>query len=320
MKLQTCVPIFKSDGPIDYKDQLLLLGSCFATHIGNKLSYYKFKTLQNPLGILFHPKALELLIERAVDESYFQKEDIFFLNEQWHCFDAHSDLSNAQQEVLLESLNKAIEKTKHQLNQASHIVITLGTAWVYRSNTSGKLVANCHKVPQKEFSKELLSIETISAALEKIIGRVSGLNSKVRFIFTVSPVRHLKDGFVENQTSKAHLLAAVQEVINTFENQDRAFYFPAYEIMMDELRDYRFYKTDMVHPNKLAIDYIWERFTEAWLAEHVLPVMQKVEEIQKGLDHRPFNPNSQSHQDFLKSLQKKISYIKKDFPFMDFDI
>jgi len=314
MKLQTKISLKPEQIRIDYDSSILLLGSCFAENIGEKLDYFKFKSLQNPFGILFHPMAIENLVSRSVDENEYSEEDVFFHNERWHCFDSHSDVSDASKEKLLQKLNQGLAKTYQQIHKSTHIIITLGTAWVYRKSKSDAIVANCHKVAQKEFSKELLSVAAIEKSLKNIIGMIRSLNEKTQVILTVSPVRHLKDGFVQNQRSKAHLITAIHETIG----QGNALYFPSYEIMMDELRDYRFYESDMIHPNQLAIDYIWERSKTVWIAEESFSIMEKVAEVQKGLKHRPFNPDSEQHHKFTQSLDKKIMYLKKKYPFMEF--
>lgn len=320
MKLQTNIPLKPSKNQIDYQSQLLILGSCFAENIGEKLDYFKFQTLQNPFGILFHPIAIENLISKAVKRETYSEEDIFFLNERWHCFDVHSDLSNPSKENLLEKLNKRLEEVRQQITISTHISITLGTAWTYRYAKTDDIVANCHKVSQKEFSKELLSVDVIQNSLENIIALVKSINKNAQFIFTVSPVRHLKDGFTENQRSKAHLITAIHGIMSPRVQSRGLSYFPSYEIVMDELRDYRFYEIDMVHPNQLAVNYIWERFSEVWIASKVYPTMEKVDAIQKGLRHRPFNPDSEEHQRFLKSLEEKITYLKEEYPFMIFPL
>lgn len=318
MKLQTQVPLKMADNQIDYQSQLLLLGSCFVENIGEKLDYYKFNTLQNPFGILFHPLAIEKFIERSIKYNSYSDKEIFNLNERWHCFDAHSYLSNPSKENLLNNLNNGLEKTHQQITNSTHIVITLGTAWVYRNIELDSIVANCHKVSQKEFTKELLSIQKIVQSLENTIRLIREVNPIAQVIFTASPVRHLKDGFVENQQSKSHLIAAIHEVIQNTNFSSSTSYFGSYEIMMDELRDYRFYKSDMVHPNDLAVDYIWEKFKNVWISKEAFPVMVKVEEIQRGLGHKPFNPKSSEHQKFLKSLNTKIEALEVDFPQMKF--
>jgi len=314
MKLLTQIPLSKAKSTIDYSSQLLLLGSCFSENIGAKFEYYKFRELQNPFGILFHPLAIEKLIQKAVQQDIYGENDVFDSNEQWHCFDAHSELSNSSKEKLISDLNFAVEHTLVQLKKASHVIITFGTAWVYRYSSSKQLVANCHKMPQSNFTKELLGVEDVKESLMRTIALVRSVNPTVQFIFTVSPVRHLKDGFVQNQLSKAHLISAIHQVVNT----DRICYFPSYELMMDELRDYRFYAKDMLHPNEMAIDYIWEKFWEVWIDDNVGYDMTKIDEIQRGLKHRAFNPDGMAHQKFLTSLQGKIADIKQTYPFMDF--
>ena len=316
MKLQTKVPLKQSTFQIDYSSKLLLLGSCFAEHIGSKFTYFKMQSETNPFGILFHPKAIEQLVQNAVLKEEYTEKDIFSQNERWHCFNAHSVLSTPSKQELLQNLNSAGAQTNTCISAATHVVITLGTAWVYKHLSLGKVVANCHKVQQKEFNKQLLTVEEIEASLQQIITLVKKINPTAKFVFTVSPVRHIKDGFIENQRSKSHLLTAVHNVIER--NLNFAFYFPSYEIMMDELRDYRFYKDDMVHPSSLAVDYIWEKFADNWLTKEALVTAEKVAAVQRGLLHRPFNRDSKEHQKFLKSLEEKITYLQKEYPFIIF--
>ena len=315
MILQTKLPLKKQPrNLIDYHSNLLLIGSCFVENMGAKLDYFKFQNLQNPFGILFHSQAIENLITHAIHNKVYNEDDVFFQNEQWHCFDAHSKLSNTNKEALLNTLNTQIQLTARQLKSSSHIVITLGTAWVYRLIETDEIVANCHKISQKEFLKNILSVEEISQSLETIINLIKSVNIQARIIFTVSPVRHLKDGFLENTQSKAHLIAAIHHVlinnraVNVIEG-----YFPSYELMMDELRDYRFYAEDMIHPNATAINYIWEVFREIWVSEKAFHTMQEVDAIQKGLQHKSFNENSEAHQDFLQKLNNRIEQLKEEF-------
>lgn len=318
MKLQTIVPLHSAKERIEYDSTLFLIGSCFVENIGRKIQYYQFQTLQNPIGILFHPKAIENFIGRSIEQKTYRASDVFAFNERWHCFDAHSDLSDPSKELLLGNLNSALLNTRDQLENATHIIITLGTAWVYKNVETQVPVANCHKLPQKKFTKELLSKEKIEESLKRIIANIRKINENASVIFTISPVRHLKDGFVENQRSKANLISAVGKIMEDTSPKKNLHYFPAFEIMLDELRDYRFYAEDMVHPNNLAIDYIWKRFKNAWVAEKAESVMKAVEEIQKGLSHRPLNEDSEQHQLFLKSLNEKVLVLNKEFPFMKF--
>lgn len=318
MQFRTQIPIAKINSPIDYYSKIMSLGSCFAVNMSEKLDYFKFQNSCNPFGILFHPLAIEKLISYALEKKTFTEADIFFHNERWHCYDAHSDLSNADPIELLADLNGIIQSTQKQLTQATQVIITYGTAWVYRNNESREIVANCHKVPQKQFEKELLAIDLIQKSIQNTIGLIQSINPEAKIIFTVSPVRHIKDGFVENQLSKSHLIAAIHQVLLSEYCQLNSEYFPSYEIMMDELRDYRFYAEDMLHPNQVAIDYIWKRFKETNIAETALATMEEVETIQKSLSHKPFNPNSESHQKFEAKLKDKIIKLGSQYSFMKF--
>ena len=314
MKLQTKIPLEKqSKNQIDYNSNILLFGSCFSENIGKKLDYFKFQNLQNPFGILFHPKAIETLISNAIVNKKYSEEDVFFYNEQWHCFHAHSKLSNTSKEDLILKLNEQNDLTSSKLKTASHILITLGSAWVYRDIKTDSIVANCHKVPQKHFNKELLSVEEITKSLRNLLSLISGVNNNVAVVFTVSPIRHIKDGFLENTLSKAHLVTAIHQVID-----NKSFYFPSYEIMMDELRDYRFYNEDMIHPNQLAINYIWEKFKIVWVSDDSFKTMEEVDVVQKALQHIPFNTKSQAHQKFIQNLETKKVKLQTLFPHVEF--
>lgn len=316
MQFRTKITIPKSDNPIDYNSTIVSLGSCFAENMAEKLDYFKFQNTCNPFGIIFNPVSIEKLIYRMVNQFFYTEKDIFFHNERWHCYEVHSDWSNPDKEEFLENLNVVLRTSLTQLFQASHIIITYGTSWVYRNLESKAVVANCHKVPQAAFSKEILSVETIEKSIKNTIGYFQIINPNVNFIFTVSPVRHLKDGFVENQLSKAHLITAIHQTIN--DKPQTTNYFPSYEIMMDELRDYRFYAEDMLHPNQVAIDYIWERFSETTISEENHSIMEEVKSIQKGLQHRPFNSSSENHIKFEEKLGEKITKLVSQYSFMKF--
>ncbi len=316
MKLQTKITFSKQQHKtISYDSKVVLLGSCFSENIGEKFLYSKIQSEINPFGILFQPLAIENLISRAINKDYYSKADLHFNNEKWCCLDAHSKLNDIEPDVVIDSLNSALDSTLTNLKSATHIIITLGTAWVYRHTSTDSVVANCHKIPQKRFLKELLSVDDISESLQATISLVRIINPKVNFIFTVSPVRHLKDGFVENTQSKSHLLAAVHQVV---EPRAQISYFPSYEIVMDELRDYRFYNEDMIHPNHLAINYIWEKFKTVWFSEVTIKTLEEVISIQKRLLHKPFNIKSNAHQKFLANLQSDINDLSNKLPHISF--
>jgi len=315
MKLTTPIKLSRQNPPINYSSKVLLLGSCFAQNMGAKLEYYKFQQCTNPFGILFHPVAIEKLITRAINQNWFTSKDVFLQNEQWHCFLAHSKLSNTSEEDLISALNLALEKLRFSLLEASHVVFTFGTAWVYKHLEKDTIVANCHKVPQKEFVKQLLSPDDVSDVLLGIETKLRTINPTCSIINTVSPVRHIKDGLLANSRSKAHLIAGVQEIVSP---EKLNYYFPSYEIMMDELRDYRYYKEDLIHPNETAIYLIWEKFLSSWVASETFEIQKKIAVIQNGLLHIPFNENSKAHIHFKKDLETKISEIKEQLPWATF--
>lgn len=318
MEFRTQIPIPKSNNPIDYDSKIVSLGSCFAVNIGQRFDHFKFRNITNPFGILFHPLALEKFISYTLNNKEFKDADIFEHNNLWHCFDAHSDLSHPDKEVLLSNLTSACQSANAQLKEASHLIITLGTAWVYRNIENNNFVANCHKVPQKQFTKELLSVDAIKSSIESIITMVTRANPAITIIFTVSPVRHIKDGYTENQWSKANLISGLHQALNSADHKQNSSYFPSYEIMMDELRDYRFYAEDMIHPSAIAVDYIWERFTEAYTTSETNETMKLADTIQKGLAHRPFNPETSQHQEFLRKLSEKIIALQKQHSHISF--
>ena len=316
MNFSTKVPIVKYQNPIDYNSKIVSLGSCFAENMGAKFDYFKFQNTINPFGIIFNPIAIENLINRVVNKIDFTEKDIFFHNDLWHCYEVHSELSNPNATSFLLQLNKLLSDFHFQISNCSHLIITYGTSWVYRHKFLNKIVANCHKVPQNQFNKELLSVEITQKSIENSIGLIQNINPNCKFIFTISPVRHIKDGFVENNVSKAHLIAAIHKIINY--QLSNINYFPSYEIMMDELRDYRFYANDMLHPSPVAIDYIWSRFSENYISEFEFETMNAVCSIQKSLLHKPFNPDTESFLNFKKNLELKINLLNEKKPEIKF--
>lgn len=327
MKLQTEIPLNPEANQIDYSSKILLLGSCFSENIGGKFDYFKFQNLQNPFGVIFNPVSIEKLVLRAIDDVPFSDEDIFQQNEIWKCFEVHSDLSSLDKAECLKKLNSALKDLKEALFSSTHIIVTYGTSWVYRHTERDKIVANCHKVPQSNFKKELLSIQEISESLTSISDKIIEINPKVSIITTVSPVRHIKDGFIENSLSKAHLISGIHNFINSkssIVNRQskilnlKSYYFPSYEIMMDELRDYRFYSEDMLHPNKTAIEIIWQKFSKVWVSSETKILQKEIASIQSGLLHKPFNPHSEEHLQFSKTLQHKIVSIQQRHPHISF--
>ena len=314
MKLHTQIPFLPSKTQFGYEDKLLMLGSCFAENMGEQLEHHKFQVEVNPFGILFHPLAIERVLHDAHVGAIYDKNSVFELDGVWKSFLAHSRLNALSQEVLLDTLITAQKRLKQTVEEVSHVFITLGTAWVYRETTTGMPVANCHKVPQNTFVKELMSVDEIVYSLKRQRTLIIQMNPKAQVIFTVSPVRHLKDGMVENSRSKAHLISGVHALVNG----TNTHYFPAYELMIDELRDYRFYASDMLHPSKQAIQYIWHRFLEVYAFAKAQPTLKEIALIQAGLEHRSFNANGKEHQAFLLKIRKRITDIQAEYPHIEF--
>jgi hypothetical protein len=324
MLLTTPIPIPHHPLPITYDSYVMSWGSCFAESMGEKFLYYKIPSVVNPFGILFHPLAIEKVLKRVVEDIPFNEKDIFYHNEQWHSFEVHSCVSHSDKDVFLNRLNQILAETKSQLLKTTHFIITYGTAWVYRLKENQQYVANCHKVPQNQFNKELLSIDTLEKSIQNTIKLIQSVNPETQIIFTISPVRHLKDGFVENQRSKAHLITAVGSELSALgseqsaktqnpkpNTQNPATYFPSYEILLDELRDYRFYDRDLVHPNGLAVDYIWKQFKNSHIETSAHHTLTEVEQIQKMLAHKPFNEQSEGYQKHLTKVANLIQQLNK---------
>jgi len=293
---------------IDYQSKIGLIGSCFVENIGEKLSYYKFQNWVNPYGILFNPKAIEKVLTDIIYQKEYTTKDLFFENERWHSWHHHSDVSNPDAATVLNNINGNIKKVATELKETSHLILTLGTAWVYHHIETDQLVANCHKIPQKHFIKRILSVDEIVESLQNCVQLLQKINPNIQVIVTVSPVRHLKDGMVNNSQSKAHLVTAVHKLVI----EKNIAYFPAYEIVIDDLRDYRFYTSDMMHPTQTAIDYVWHLFKEVWIANDSNQVMEQVAQVQKGLQHKAFNPDSIQHKLFLENLKKQEESLSQN--------
>lgn len=317
MKFTTVVPVRSVLESIDYESKVICLGSCFSVHMAAKFKRAQFRTLVNPFGILFHPHAIKRLLEYAVEDYVFDVEDVFEHQGIWSCWDAHSEMNQLDAPTIVTHLNEALVAFKQFARESTHLFLTLGTAWVYSLKEEQRMVANCHKVPAAHFDKRILGFEELVGCYEDIVGLVRRLNSDIHICFTISPVRHLKDGFVENQRSKALLIGALHEFLEG-KHGAKCAYFPAYEIVQDELRDYRFFERDLLHPNAMAIDYIWERLLQVYVGAEAQEVMNRVDEVTRAMEHRPFNPTSEQHLKFMDGLIVKIDYLLDRYPFMNF--
>lgn len=303
MHLSTDVKIQPIEQRIVYGDKLLFLGSCFADEIGNICKGLGFDALVNPFGVLFNPASISQSVERLESGKDFTKDDVIEVGGEFFCtFNHNTEFWNPSPEKLLETVNSSLNSARQHFMHAKWIVISLGTSWIYRHKQRGLIVSNCHKLPSQLFQREFLTTEQSTELLSQLVEK----HKDKQFIFTISPLRHLKDGLHENQISKAALLLAVDEICKHFGN---AHYFPAYEILLDELRDYRFYKEDMIHPTEQAVRYIWERFTDFAIAESELPAMKQAQELKLMLQHKVFFPESEAFRKFEKLKNEKIQEL-----------
>lgn len=305
-------PIPKSPSPISHNSKILSMGSCFAQSIGQKMLDSKLDILVNPFGTIFHPNALADLLEAGIsgdqpDEDQIAERDGLFFH-----YSAHSDLVGKSIEALMEKLTTRIEMTSGYLKTGTHLILTLGTAWVYEFKKTQTLVANCHKQPSDFFEKRLLGLNEMKMALENLFLKLSAFNPNLNIVLTVSPVRHIKDGIPENQLSKSLLRVLCAELEKDSENIS---YFPAYEIMMDELRDYRFYKSDLIHPSEQAENYIWDKWAGAFFTPLTQKKVNQISKIKIELEHRPLNPGSEAHRQFLEKLLEKLERLQPEFDF-----
>ena len=311
---------------LKYRDKLLLIGSCFTEHIGNALADAKFSLLQNPNGILFDPVSVSSSLVSYVQNKQYTESDLFQLNEVWNSWQHHSRFSHIDRNEGLRIINESQQRAHEFLKKADWLIITLGTSFSYRltdlaesskaPSFGGGLgeVANCHRAPAQWFSKHLLSISEIIEALNFCIHQLLQFNRQLNIIFTISPVRHIRDGVVDNNRSKARLIESVHHLMNKF---DRLYYFPAYEIVIDILRDYRFYDIDFVHPNYMATDFVLQRFASSCLDEEARQLMDELKKINTARRHKAFQPATEAHKQFLKSSAEKTIELQKKYPFLD---
>jgi hypothetical protein len=305
-EFRTEINLQPSRSRLNLRSRLLTQGSCFSDAIGDRLNLYKFKTLVNPFGVMYNPESIHKVLtyalynEPAPDHTYLHHQDVF-LN-----YDFHSAFSALEKEELHARIIQTIGTTHFFLKDLEWLVLTYGTAWVYERTDTGEIVANCHKVPGSQFSKTLLTPGQIIDSFRTFYTNLKKFNPGVNVILTVSPVRHIKDTLELNSVSKATLRLSCQLILNEFPSVE---YFPAYELMMDDLRDYRFYKADMLHPTKEAEDYIWEKFVGRYVDEQGRTFIKKWNGILSALHHRPFHSHTASHQQFLKDTLKKLEEL-----------
>ncbi len=315
MEFRTKIDIPKYDFGISHNEKCLFIGSCFAENIGNKLVATKIPTSVNPTGILYNPISIRESILNALSAKKYTAEDVFFSGGTWNSFDFHGRFSNVDKNVCIESINSATQMLKQEIETVDIMFVTFGTAYVYELADTGKIVCNCHKQPEKRFNRRLLKVSEIVDAWSDCIEKIKAKNPNIRIVFTVSPIRHWRDGAHQNQISKSTLHIAINELNAKLGN---TFYFPAYEIMMDELRDYRFYAADMVHPSETAVQYIWECFGDAFFSDQTKSAIARIEKITAAVNHRPLNPQSDEYKLFCKKNLAEIERIKAEYGELDF--
>ncbi|MBC7872661.1 MAG: GSCFA domain-containing protein [Ferruginibacter sp.] len=340
MDLMLNIDLKKLSPSIVYRDKIMLIGSCFTEHIGNALAGLKFTVMQNPNGILFGPDAVCKSLVSYTRNDKYKSSDLFQLNEIWHSWQHHSRFSNIDPDEATRIINASQQKAHEFLKEADWLIITLGSSFSYRltnlaessktpgldgpdpaneggegkERSSGEAVANCHRAPAPWFDKQLLEIPAIISMLENCIRELSTYNPKLKIIFTVSPVRHIRDGVVENNRSKARLLEAVHHIVSKF---DQASYFAAYELVIDVLRDYRFYDMDLVHPNYPATEFVLEKFAETCIDDETQQLMLEVKRIVIARKHKAFQPETKAHQQFLVTNFEKTKALQLKYPFLD---
>lgn len=305
MKFRTEVEIPHSEKKIEVEDHVFSIGSCFATEMTDLLSTGQVQTLNNPFGTLFNPFSINTAVRKLHHSNYYEEMDLISFNEEVISLDHHTSFTTRFVHQTLDKINASIEIGNQFLQKTTFIIITYGTSFIYEFLPKNKLVANCHKIPGKFFQKRSLThLELTDSIYETIVNLKDISKPNVQILFTVSPVRHTKDGMVENNLSKAKLITAIHEILPQFEN---CHYLPVYEILMDDLRDYRFYKDDLIHPNSQAINYIWEKFGNAYFSDETMDFVEENFKISKSLDHQTADETDPKYQEFLEKLKQRIT-------------
>ena len=308
MKFRSEILLQPNDPKINHRNSIFMIGSCFTSTIGQKFAQNKFSTVVNPYGTLYHPAVITSNLEHAITSESYDEAHVVKLNNKFVHFLTHSTINARDLPTLLQRLNETNVQVKEALSNVDYIFITLGSAYFFTHIDMDILVGNCHKQPNGAFRRTISPVSVIASDLSRLIEGIRQINRSFRVIFTVSPVRHLRDGFIENSLSKAHLITAVHDVVSS---HDEASYFPSYEIVMDDLRDYRFYESDLIHPNSMAIEYIWEKFSESYFSQKTIDLMKKISSLQKRIGHRPFDLHDQHYQDMLSSTKSELEVLSK---------
>ena len=316
LKLKLTLDAKPASYKINYGERLLLMGSCFTENIGLKLQAHLFETLENSHGILFNPVSVQNALMDIISNKKYTELDLFLLNDVWNSWHHHSRFSGVTQTEALDKMNGVIQEAHSYLKSAHHLVITLGSAWLYTLNENvpnhmDMVVANNHKAPANWFTRKLLQPQELLSNLQSLVAALQSFNPNLHIVFTISPVRHLREGLVENNRSKAVLIQAVHDLVSMEKTIE---YFPAYEYVIDDLRDYRFYSEDLVHPNYAATQYVWEKLVDTYMSAETQSIMKQVAELQLAFNHKPFFSGSTEHQKFLLSYIEKTMHLMAQCP------
>jgi hypothetical protein len=314
MEFRTKVEIPASDIKIDHTKGILLVGSCFADNIGTRLKELKFRVEHNPFGVLYNPVSVKIDLGLLTEKRMFSESDLYRFDNRWISFNHYTHFSDTDKTACLQKINDSIISASELLADARFLFITFGTSWVYEFLKTGQIVANCHKIPAREFRRFLLNVEDIVKEYDILLAKLRDYNPDLNIVFTLSPIRHWKDGATGNQLSKAILLNAIHQLVNRYHY---THYFPAYEIFMDELRDYRFYAKDMIHPSDAGLDYIWEKFTNTYISDESIEIVKEIEKIIRAKNHRPVNPDSSGFLKFKEKIRGQINKVLKKHPSLD---
>lgn len=312
MEFRTKIPIIRAEQTISYQDKIMMLGSCFAENIGGKFLASKFDVNLNPFGILYNPSSICRVVERLITKESFCESEILFHNGIYQSLWHHGRFSDINKQHCLKKINDSFSQACVDFHKANILLITFGTSYVFKHKEQSLIVANCHKLPASQFDRYRLSVADIVKDWSALLDKISVVNPQLRIIFTVSPVRHLRDGAYDNQLSKATLLLAIDELCKL----NNTAYFPSYEIVLDELRDYRFYAEDMVHPNLTAIEYIWQRFSDTYFSTETLNIMAEWDKIALALNHRPINERGEEYKHFLNITNSKLESFNRKYPYI----
>lgn len=316
MDFRTIIPVTPSVYSLQHTHQLMLMGSCFTESIGERLQNAKFKVDVNPFGVLYNPISIANSLDMLIDKQLFTEKELLYSNAQYHSFNHHSCFSATSSSDCLKGINERLDLSANNLYKADFLFITFGTAWAYELKETGRVVSNCHKLSDKLFTRRRLSVKEIFNVYAILINKLHTINPGLKLIFTVSPIRHWKDGAHENNISKSVLLLAIEELKLQF---DSISYFPAYELVLDDLRDYRFYAEDMFHPNAVAIDYIWEKFEASYFSPTTQRTTSEIEKLKRALAHRPFNKAGKEYKQFCQQTLNKIKQVELAYPEISFE-